>query len=56
MYSDLVELVEQAGNNIDTILVPKAGTASDVYMVDCMLTQIETNKKIKNKIGNRMFN
>ena len=51
MYSDLVELVEQAGNNIDTILVPKAGTASDVYMVDCMLTQIETNKKIKNKIG-----
>ncbi len=51
MYSDLVELVEQAGQNIDTILVPKAGTGSDVYMVDCMLTQIETNKKIKNKIG-----
>ena len=46
MYSDLVELVEQAGENIDTILVPKAGTESDVYMVDCMLTQIETNKKI----------
>ena len=51
MYSDLVELVEQAGQNIDTILVPKAGTGSDVYMVDCMLTQIETNTKIKNKIG-----
>ena len=51
MYSDLVEIVEQAGENIDTILVPKAGTASDVYMVDCMLTQIETNKKLKNKIG-----
>ena len=51
MYSDLVELVEQAGENIDTILVPKAGTASDVYMVDCLLTQIETNKKLTNKIG-----
>ena len=51
MYSDLVEIVEQAGENVDTILVPKTGTASDVYMVDCMLTQIETNKKIKNKIG-----
>ena len=51
MYSDLVEIVEQAGENIDTILVPKAGTGSDVYMVDCLLTQIETNKKIKNKIG-----
>ena len=51
MYSDLVEIVEQAGKNVDTILVPKAGTGSDVYMVDCLLTQIETNKKIKKKIG-----
>ena len=51
MYRDLVEIVAQAGENIDTILVPKAGTESDVYMVDCMLTQIETNKKIENKIG-----
>ncbi len=51
MYSDLVEIVEQAGENVDTILVPKAGTASDVYMVDCLLTQIETNKKLKKKIG-----
>ncbi len=51
MYSDLVEIVEQAGDKLDTVLVPKAGTASDVYMVDCLLTQIETNKKIKNKIG-----
>ena len=51
MYRDLVEIVEEAGNNIDTILVPKAGTASDVYMVDCLLSQIETNKKLQNKIG-----
>ena len=51
MYRDLVELVEEAGEKIDTILVPKSGTASDVYMVDCLLTQIETNKKLKNKIG-----
>ena len=51
MYSDVVEIVEQVGEKVDTILVPKAGTASDVYMVDCLLTQIETNKKIKNKIG-----
>ena len=51
MYSDLIEIIEQAGENVDTILVPKAGTASDVYMVDCLLTQIETNKKLKNKIG-----
>jgi len=51
MYSDLVEIVEQVGEKIDTILIPKVGTGSDVYMVDCLLTQIETNKKIQNKIG-----
>jgi len=51
MYRDVVEIVEEAGDRVDTLLVPKAGTASDVYMVDCLLTQIETNKKLKNKIG-----
>ena len=51
MYSDLIEIAEQAGDKVDTILIPKAGTASDVYMVDCLLTQIETNKKLKSKIG-----
>ena len=51
MYRDLIDIVEEVGENLDTILLPKAGTASDVYMIDCLLTQIETNKKLKNKIG-----
>ena len=51
MYRDVVEIIEEVGDKVDTLLVPKAGTASDVYMVDCLLTQIETNKKLKNKIG-----
>ena len=51
MYSDLIDIVEQVGEKLDTILLPKAGTASDVYMIDCLLTQIETSKKLKNKIG-----
>jgi citrate lyase subunit beta/citryl-CoA lyase len=51
MYRDLIEIVEEVGEKLDTILLPKAGTASDVYMVDCLLTQIETNKKLKNRIG-----
>ena len=51
MYRDVIEIVEEVGERVDTLLVPKAGTASDVYMVDCLLTQIETNKKLKNKIG-----
>ena len=51
MYRDVIDIVEQVGDKVDTILIPKAGTASDVYMVDCLLTQIEESKKIKNKIG-----
>ena len=51
MYRDVIEIVEEVGEKIDTILIPKAGSSSDVYMVDCLLTQIEDNKKFKNKIG-----
>ena len=52
MYRDVVDIVEQAGQHLDTILIPKAGTASDIYMVDCLVTQIETAKGLeKNRIG-----
>jgi len=51
MYRDVVDIMEQVGNKVDTILVPKVGTSSDVYMVDCLLTQIENQKKLKNKVG-----
>ena len=30
MYSDLIEIVEQVGDKLDTILLPKAGTGSDI--------------------------
>jgi len=51
MYSDIIDIMESVGDKIDTILIPKVGCSSDVYMVDCLLTQIETNKSIKNKVG-----
>jgi len=51
MYRDVVDLVEQAGDQLDTILIPKVGVAADVYMVDAMLTQIETARGFSNKIG-----
>ena len=51
MYRDVVDLVEQAGDRLDTILIPKVGVAADVYMVDAMLTQIEEAKGFNNKIG-----
>ena len=37
MYRDVVDVVEQAGERLDLIMVPKVGTAADVYAVDMML-------------------
>lgn len=51
MYRDVVDIVEEAGNNLDTLLIPKVGHSSDVYMVDCLLTQIECAKGLDRKIG-----
>jgi citrate lyase subunit beta/citryl-CoA lyase len=51
MYRDLVDVVEQAGSKLDTILIPKVGNPADVYMVDAMVTQIEEAKGFTNKIG-----
>ena len=51
MYRDVVEIVEQAGECLDTILIPKVGVPSDVYMVDAMLSQIETAVGINHRIG-----
>jgi citrate lyase subunit beta/citryl-CoA lyase len=50
-YRDVVDVVEQAGQRLDTLLVPKVGVPGDVYLVDALLTQIETAKGIPHKIG-----
>jgi citrate lyase beta subunit len=46
-----VDIVEQAGHKLDTILIPKAGVPADVYLVDAMVTQIEMAKGLTNRIG-----
>ena len=51
MYRDVVDLVEQAGRHLDLILVPKVGTAADIYAVDMLLTQIEAARAIGKRIG-----
>ncbi len=51
MYRDVIDLVEQAGNKLDTIFIPKVGDPADVYMVDALLTQIEEAKGFENKIA-----
>ncbi len=51
MYRDVVDVVEQAGEHLDTILIPKVGVAADVYMVDAMVSQIEEAMGLTNPIG-----
>ena len=51
MYRDVIDVVEQAGQRVDTILIPKVGTAADVYVIDCLLTQIESAYSIEEPIG-----
>ncbi|WP_372886661.1 CoA ester lyase [Shimia sp.] len=51
MYRDVVDLVEQAGERLDLIMIPKVGTASDVYALDMLVTQIEDAMGHKKRIG-----
>jgi malyl-CoA/(S)-citramalyl-CoA lyase len=51
MYRDVVDVVEQAGHRLDLIMIPKVGTAADVYALDMLVTQIETAKAHKKRIG-----
>ena len=51
MYRDVVDIVEQAGERLDLIMIPKVGTAADVYAVDMLVTQIEDAQGYKKRIG-----
>jgi malyl-CoA/(S)-citramalyl-CoA lyase len=55
MYRDVVDVVEQAGDKLDMIMIPKVGTAADVYALDMLVTQIEQAKGFKNRIGFEMI-
>lgn len=51
MVRDVVDLVEQAGAKLKTVLIPKVGVYGDVYMVEAMLNQLEMQEGLKHKIG-----
>jgi citrate lyase beta subunit len=50
-YRDLVEIVEAAGDRLDLIMIPKAGSPRDVTFVDMLLTQIESSMRLSTRIG-----
>src|SRR5215207_10703943 len=55
MYRDVVDVLEQASERLDLIMIPKVGTASDVYAIDMLCTQIETAKGRKKRVGFEMI-
>src|SRR5713226_269886 len=48
MYRDVVDVLEQAPGKLDLIMIPKVGTAADVYALDMLVTQIETANGMQN--------
>ncbi|MET0064916.1 MAG: CoA ester lyase [Candidatus Thiodiazotropha sp.] len=46
-YRDIVDVVEQAGDKLDTILVPKVGQPSDLEFVALLMSQIEMARGLK---------
>ncbi|SHH05232.1 beta-methylmalyl-CoA/L-malyl-CoA lyase [Cognatiyoonia sediminum] len=43
-YKDVVDLMEQASDRLDQIMIPKVGCAADIYAVDALVTAIEAAK------------
>jgi malyl-CoA/(S)-citramalyl-CoA lyase len=51
LYRDLVDLLEAPTERLDLIMIPKAGTAADIYAVDAFVTQIEQAMGRKKRLG-----
>jgi malyl-CoA/(S)-citramalyl-CoA lyase len=51
MYRDVVDVVEQAGDRLDAILVPKVASAGDVHLVATLLDQIEEAVGLERRLG-----
>ena len=51
MYRDVVDVMEQAGDRVHTLLVPKVGVPADLYMVEAMVNQIEQGCGLTTRVG-----
>ena len=50
-YEDIITIVEKAGKNLDTIMLPKPLNAGDVEFADKLLSQLEMKLGLEHKIG-----
>jgi malyl-CoA/(S)-citramalyl-CoA lyase len=51
MYRDVIDVMEQAGEHLHTILVPKVGVPADLYCVETLVAQVEQAKGYQHKVG-----
>lgn len=51
MYRDVVDVLEQAVDRLDLLMIPKVGTAADIYGLDMLVSQIEQAKGYTKRIG-----
>src|ERR1700689_5495154 len=49
-HDDVVDVVTKAGENLDTIIIPKARRARDVWWVDVLLTRLESKLGLRRQI------
>ena len=50
-YRDVVDILENAAERIDLLMIPKVGCAADIYAVDALATAIEQAKNRKKPVG-----
>jgi len=50
-YRDVIALVEKGGERLDAVMIPKVGTAADVYAIDMLVTQASSFSGRKKRIG-----
>ncbi len=51
MYRDVVDVLENCSDRLDLIMIPKVGTAADVYAVDMLVTQVEAACGRRKRVG-----
>jgi citrate lyase subunit beta / citryl-CoA lyase len=49
-HDDIIDVVTRAGNNLDTIIIPKGRRARDVWWVDVLVTQLELKLGLSKRI------
>jgi len=50
-YRDVIDILEQASDRLDLLMLPKAGTREDVYAADLLITQVEMAKGRTRQVG-----